>query len=198
MSKRACDACAVRKIRCNSAKPCLHCVQNNLKCTVLRERKKSGPKNLQRKTLDTIDNMMTSHPQGVQLKSSDVVDILRLLENIQLAEIIELLTVALIISDIDELIRSVTEASTASLNVGKRAVAYSLCLCILEVVFKMTASPGQAPFFVFPVSYYRALQPDLFTKTHRFLLTLEPCLRMTEGSPDATLLYDNSLACAHV
>ncbi|EGW31277.1 uncharacterized protein SPAPADRAFT_72116 [Spathaspora passalidarum NRRL Y-27907] len=54
---RACDGCAIRKVKCEATRPCSHCVANNLKCTSLRERKKSGPKNLHRKTLDSINSL---------------------------------------------------------------------------------------------------------------------------------------------
>ncbi|KAK6455803.1 uncharacterized protein RJT20DRAFT_97512 [Scheffersomyces xylosifermentans] len=54
---RACDACAIRKVKCEARRPCNHCVANNLNCTQLRERKKSGPKNLHRKTLDSINSL---------------------------------------------------------------------------------------------------------------------------------------------
>ncbi|RLV93863.1 putative sucrose utilization protein SUC1 [Spathaspora sp. JA1] len=54
---RACDGCAIRKVKCEAVRPCSHCVANNLKCTQLRERKKSGPKNLHRKTLDSINSL---------------------------------------------------------------------------------------------------------------------------------------------
>lgn len=54
---RACDACAIRKVKCEVQRPCKHCIANGLKCTQLRERKKSGPKNLHRKTLDSINSI---------------------------------------------------------------------------------------------------------------------------------------------
>ncbi|ODV69413.1 hypothetical protein HYPBUDRAFT_3392 [Hyphopichia burtonii NRRL Y-1933] len=54
---RACDACAIRKTRCEEQRPCSHCINNGLECTQLRERKKSGPKNLRKKTLDSINNL---------------------------------------------------------------------------------------------------------------------------------------------
>ncbi|ODV81542.1 uncharacterized protein CANTADRAFT_19174 [Suhomyces tanzawaensis NRRL Y-17324] len=53
-SVQACDACAVRKVKCENQRPCTHCVVNRITCTTLRERKKSGPKNLHRRTLDCI------------------------------------------------------------------------------------------------------------------------------------------------
>lgn len=54
---RACDACSIRKVKCELNRPCSHCVANKLNCTQLRERKKSGPKNLQKKTLDSINSL---------------------------------------------------------------------------------------------------------------------------------------------
>lgn len=54
---RACDACAIRKVRCDEQRPCRHCVTNKLNCTSIRERKKSGPKNLHKKTLATINGL---------------------------------------------------------------------------------------------------------------------------------------------
>lgn len=57
---RACDLCAVRKVRCDAQRPCSHCVQNNLTCTLLRTRKKSGPKGsnrIDKNNLDLIGNL---------------------------------------------------------------------------------------------------------------------------------------------
>lgn len=54
---RACDACAIRKVKCDTQRPCGHCVANDLNCTQLRERKKSGPKNLHKKTLASINSL---------------------------------------------------------------------------------------------------------------------------------------------
>lgn len=54
---RACDACAIRKVKCETQRPCSHCVSNGLNCTQLRERKKSGPKNLHKKTLHSINSL---------------------------------------------------------------------------------------------------------------------------------------------
>lgn len=54
---RACDACSVRKTKCDESRPCRHCVNNNLECTELRQRKKSGPKNLRQKTIDSIQSI---------------------------------------------------------------------------------------------------------------------------------------------
>ena len=44
--KRACDCCNIRKIKCPGGSPCSRCVAAGIACTSLRERKKSGPRNL--------------------------------------------------------------------------------------------------------------------------------------------------------
>lgn len=62
---RACDACSVRKTKCDESRPCSHCVNNNLECTELRQRKKLGPKNLRKKTIDSIHLILKdSHTQS--------------------------------------------------------------------------------------------------------------------------------------
>lgn len=64
-TNRACDACAIRKVKCEQNRPCSHCVSNNLNCTQLRERKKSGPKTLHKKTLDSINSFSEKKgPEG--------------------------------------------------------------------------------------------------------------------------------------
>ena len=52
--RRVCDACAVRQIRCNGHTPCAGCTNGSLNCTRLRQRHKSGPKGIQRKTRDRL------------------------------------------------------------------------------------------------------------------------------------------------
>lgn len=47
---RPCDACAVRKVKCDTSQPCRRCVQHEIKCTYDRARKKTGPKQLHPKT----------------------------------------------------------------------------------------------------------------------------------------------------
>ena len=54
---RACDACALKKVKCDIFRPCNHCRTNNIACTQNRERKKSGPKTMTRKTLESINNL---------------------------------------------------------------------------------------------------------------------------------------------
>lgn len=75
-TSRACDACALRKIRCEPTTPCSHCKNNGWVCTRNRERKKSGPKALSKRTIDSINNLSevielnTSRPQLSSKNSS--------------------------------------------------------------------------------------------------------------------------------
>lgn len=72
---RACDACATRKVKCETQRPCSHCTTNGLQCTQLRERKKSGPKSLSRYALDLIgvledirDKRIEVIPEEIEIK----------------------------------------------------------------------------------------------------------------------------------
>lgn len=44
---RPCDACSLRKIRCDGNRPCIRCSNNAIACTDVRVRKKTGPKKMQ-------------------------------------------------------------------------------------------------------------------------------------------------------
>ena len=44
--KRACDACNVRKIKCDRQQPCQQCNKNHIDCTYLKVHRKSGPRGL--------------------------------------------------------------------------------------------------------------------------------------------------------
>ncbi|QWU87692.1 hypothetical protein CA3LBN_001957 [Candidozyma haemuli] len=54
---RACDACAVRKTKCEETRPCRNCRNNGLECTELRQRKKMGPKTLRKRTIESIHSL---------------------------------------------------------------------------------------------------------------------------------------------
>ncbi|RCK55557.1 hypothetical protein Cantr_04676 [Candida viswanathii] len=54
---RACDACALKKVKCDTNRPCNHCQANRIACTQNRERKKSGPKTLTKKALESINKL---------------------------------------------------------------------------------------------------------------------------------------------
>lgn len=52
--RRVCDACAVRRIRCDGLAPCVGCRNAELDCTRVRPRLKSGPKGIKKRTLDKL------------------------------------------------------------------------------------------------------------------------------------------------
>ena len=52
---RPCDACAVRKVRCNTQNPCDRCIAHKIICSYDRPRRKSGPKRLREKTRAQVD-----------------------------------------------------------------------------------------------------------------------------------------------
>lgn len=53
---RPCDACALRKIRCDGDRPCSRCTNHSITCTDLRLRRKTGPKKIQDKTRQHISS----------------------------------------------------------------------------------------------------------------------------------------------
>ncbi|CUM54985.1 unnamed protein product [Debaryomyces tyrocola] len=54
---RPCDGCALRKVRCNRQKPCSQCIKHNVSCTSNRIKKKCGPKQIHKKTKETIQRL---------------------------------------------------------------------------------------------------------------------------------------------
>lgn len=62
---RPCDGCALRKVRCNRQKPCSQCIKHNVTCTNIRVKKKCGPKQIHKKTKETIQrlNMENDTPE---------------------------------------------------------------------------------------------------------------------------------------
>ncbi|CAH2355096.1 hypothetical protein CLIB1423_21S01728 [[Candida] railenensis] len=134
-SHRACDACAVRKVKCGPVFPCFRCVSKKLDCTHLRQKKKSGPKNLHKKTLQSIseftqknlehtsssngavpDNSGTGLPSPPKTLTNagpinnDVIDLLSLIKEVGvLTEIIESLTVSSLSANHEDFINVVRE-----------------------------------------------------------------------------------------
>ncbi|KAF2716047.1 hypothetical protein K431DRAFT_279737 [Polychaeton citri CBS 116435] len=51
---RVCDACSVRRVKCNGQDPCSRCVTSSLECRRLRPRQKMGPKGIRKNTLDRV------------------------------------------------------------------------------------------------------------------------------------------------
>ncbi|GMG20581.1 unnamed protein product [Ambrosiozyma monospora] len=62
---RPCDACAVRRVRCDIATApngrCSNCAHHNIECTNVRVRQKSGPKKIRQKTRENILNLVTAY-----------------------------------------------------------------------------------------------------------------------------------------
>lgn len=57
-SKRACDSCSIRKVKCDLRVPCSRCITHGLECTNIRVKKKCGPKKIHDKTRDAIKNWL--------------------------------------------------------------------------------------------------------------------------------------------
>ncbi|THW30325.1 hypothetical protein D6D25_05908 [Aureobasidium pullulans] len=52
--RRVCDACSVRRVKCDGQAPCGACTKSSVDCTRLRQRVKSGPKGVRKKTLERL------------------------------------------------------------------------------------------------------------------------------------------------
>ena len=59
--RRVCDACAVRRVRCDGQAPCAGCMNASLNCTRLRQRHKSGPKGIKKRTLEKLTSIQQAH-----------------------------------------------------------------------------------------------------------------------------------------
>ncbi|KAI7267297.1 hypothetical protein KC343_g922 [Hortaea werneckii] len=69
--RRVCDACSVRRIRCNGHTPCAGCTNASLNCTRLRQRHKSGPKGIQGKTRDKLARLQQRQNDPSQSSPGD-------------------------------------------------------------------------------------------------------------------------------
>lgn len=65
--RRVCDACAVRRIRCDGLSQCSKCTDAGLDCTRIRPRLKSGPKSIKKRTLDKL-----AKAQGLQSRTQSL------------------------------------------------------------------------------------------------------------------------------
>ncbi|CUM64698.1 uncharacterized protein PRCAT00002307001 [Priceomyces carsonii] len=67
---RPCDACAIRKVKCDLANPCSRCIQHDIECSNSRVRRKCGPKKIHEKTRRAIqqtnrfDSIIKAKPDG--------------------------------------------------------------------------------------------------------------------------------------
>lgn len=152
---RACDACSVRKTKCDDSRPCRHCVNNNLECTELRQRKKSGPKNLRKKTIASIQSISkdstsqspdrddsarsseSSLPGGLSIDLVAVAEHLRTLP-LELLEVTSSFTVTSISSSISETVMGLsnTLAATAGLPALARRLSALTYVAVIFVVSK--------------------------------------------------------------
>lgn len=73
LHSRPCDACAIRKVRCDLKIPCSRCIKHKIACTNRRIRKRCGPRRLQEKTRKQIEmlerDLVSSSSPRVCLRS---------------------------------------------------------------------------------------------------------------------------------
>jgi hypothetical protein len=70
--RRVCDACAVRRVRCDELSPCIRCTDAGLDCTRIRPRLKSGPKGVKKRTLDRLAKVKGAQPCVQPLRPEDL------------------------------------------------------------------------------------------------------------------------------
>lgn len=70
--RRVCDACAVRRIRCDGLAPCKGCANAELDCTRVRPRLKSGPKGIKKRTLDKLAEAKRTQSCAQPLQPEDL------------------------------------------------------------------------------------------------------------------------------
>ncbi|KAE8353370.1 hypothetical protein BDV28DRAFT_148108 [Aspergillus coremiiformis] len=57
VTKRACDGCKIRKIRCGGGQPCRSCIKTGIKCTYVRVQQCRGPRRLRSTTQFLIEQV---------------------------------------------------------------------------------------------------------------------------------------------
>lgn len=70
--RRVCDGCAVRRVRCDGQAPCAGCINASLDCTRIRQRHKSGPKGIKKRTLEKLDRLKQVQQPLRQLQPEDL------------------------------------------------------------------------------------------------------------------------------
>ncbi|KAJ0422662.1 hypothetical protein BJY00DRAFT_311029 [Aspergillus carlsbadensis] len=58
-----CDACALRRVKCDACNPCTWCLKHNQPCTYLRVRKRRGPKGPRPSTIIRVTEQRTLSPR---------------------------------------------------------------------------------------------------------------------------------------
>jgi hypothetical protein len=69
--RRVCDACSVRRVKCDGQAPCAACSRSSVECTRLRQRVKSGPKGVRKKTLDRLKTVRGQRLERCQSEQSN-------------------------------------------------------------------------------------------------------------------------------
>lgn len=205
---RACDACAVRKTKCEAQRPCRHCIHNNLECTQLRERKKLGPKNLRKKTLDLINSLREPLGDGpeklespppempVDLTPANVVEMLGLASEPHLARILGPLTLGSFLRNVPKLIgflsahfggeAELSAQSTDPVFLSKLLTILTLCLLIVESLIKLV---------YFHFSYQNdATNGHNLAKFQRFQRVLQTRITDVLAALDRLMLFPANMA----
>lgn len=193
---RACDACAIRKVKCEQNRPCTHCVTNKISCTMMRQRKKCGPKSLHKKTLNSISSVgfpevpvqMTGLAKYVlsDLTTADVVELLSMLQQPMIYEVLSTLTVPSIVQAWAKHVSFVNENSvndgrilvdpTDPVFISRMAVVLTLILLLLENLIKLLPLNHPFSFEVRNLAYYNNLKHHLQAKLAEILSTLDRLL----------------------
>lgn len=69
--RRVCDACSVRRVKCDGQAPCAACLKSSIDCTRLRQRVKSGPKGVRKKTLERLKTVRRQNTESVSSNASE-------------------------------------------------------------------------------------------------------------------------------
>lgn len=71
-SRRVCDACSVRRVKCDGQAPCAACSRLSIECTRLRQRVKSGPKGVRKKTLERLKRIRSQNTENANPAPTNV------------------------------------------------------------------------------------------------------------------------------
>lgn len=210
---RACDGCAVRKTKCDDSRPCRHCVNNNLNCTERRERKKSGPKNLRKKTIDSIqsiskdsnshspehDEAMRSSESSI-LQSIDFVEVAEYLRTIppEIMEIVSAFTASSVSSTIIENVTELGRAPTPTANLSALSKRLAT-LSYVSLIFAALKAESSLDSADMQPSYEQHLKPQL---QNYISLLYSDCARYlflpNGNTADFEANYNLSLANLHM
>lgn len=195
---RACDACAIRKTKCDEKRPCRHCIDNNLECTEYRERKKSGPKNLRLKTVNSIHSFVSARSAAASPApdSSIVADFFDAIPEIShLAASLVSFTAPSLTRCLPEVTAFLRELAPAGdLALASKAFALSsFALLLSEAVIRSKAS---APLLAgVDMSKYSVL---LHQKTASAFAAINSQIMMSPSKPGSSVHYYLSLAELHM